>query len=79
MYRGCAPRKLQRRRTIDGSVVLTAPFLRSLVLGTLAPKVLSSSRHAGFRRLERAASRLLAGSKEQSWCRQGLNGTPWKR
>jgi hypothetical protein len=36
MYRRRSPRKLQRPITIDGSVVLTAPFLRSLVLVTLA-------------------------------------------
>ena len=56
--------KIERETTQGRADVGDVPIAQTL--GTLARKVLSSSRHADSRRLARAVLRLLALSKRQS-------------
>jgi len=56
--------KIERETTQESADVGGVPTAQTL--GTLARKVLSSSRHADSRRLARAVLRLLARSIEQS-------------
>jgi hypothetical protein len=55
--------KIERETSQGRADVGDVPIAQTL--GTLARKVLSSSRHAESRELARAVSRLLAGSKKQ--------------